>query len=262
MAPRKRNTLSRFFSLILALIVVTSSGVAYYLVYLLNQDNVNVKQVRKVAGIMGGILLGIFILLIAMLFFSGMIAKTLTSLSGIFSLLLILMIGVLMGLFFAILPKVKDESSDEDLERGKLFAIIAATFGTFLVFLVILKIVIAFSKSRRDKVEAEGAAEGKGRGDKKEDTSTSKPATSSSSKPATSSTSKPTTSSTSKPATSSTSKSATSSAVKPTSTTATSKPPPLPPRSTESTLNIQLTPNSSSTSSSTSSQQIFTPVYV
>lgn len=232
MAPRKRNTLSRFLSLILALIVVISSGVAYYLVYLLNQDDVNIKEVRKVAGIMGGVLLGIFILLIIALFFSGIIAKTLTSLSGIFSLLLILMIGVLMGLFFAILPKVKESSSPEDLERGKLFAIIAATLGTFLVFLVILKIVIAFSKSRREKVEAEAATgEAKGRGDKKDVKA------STASKPATSST------------------------VKPTTTTATPRaPPPLPPRPTEPTVSFQLVPSSSSTSSSY--QQVFTPVFV
>lgn len=157
MAGRKKP-FSRFIALILALIVVIASGVAYYLIYLLNQDEINVKEIRKIAGIMGGVLLGLIILIVVFFIFGGaMVAKSLASLSGLLSILLILMIGVLMGLFFAILPKVKEDSTQEDLDRARLFAIIAATFGTFLFFIVIVKFVATFAKARKEvKVEKAG----------------------------------------------------------------------------------------------------------
>jgi len=148
----KKTPLTKIFALFLGLALLTTAGVSFYLIYLLNQEAVDVKKVRITAGsTAGGILALIVLLIIAFIFVGSAFARSLASKSGLFSIFMILCLGVIMGLFFAILPKVKDTSSPEDLQRAKTFAIIASLFGTLLFVIVLLRYAIKYAKVRKEK---------------------------------------------------------------------------------------------------------------
>jgi Mg2+/Co2+ transporter CorB len=96
---------------------------------------------------------------LALVFGAAMVAKSFSGKSGLFSIFMILCLAVIMGLFFAILPKVKDNSSPEDIARARLFAIIASIFGLLLLVIVIIRYIFKFAKASKQKKEIKGGIE-------------------------------------------------------------------------------------------------------
>ncbi len=146
--------LSKFFSLFLALALLVTAAVNFYIVYLLGQVPLDVGKVRKTSILTAVGILVLILLLIFFFVFAGIVAKNLfRGKAGLFSIFVLLILGVVMGLDFAIPPALKRAEIDEndiiDVDRARLFAIIAASFGTLLFLITLIYFIIRISKSAR-----------------------------------------------------------------------------------------------------------------
>ena len=167
--------LSKFFSLFLAISLLVSAAVNFYLVFLLGQTPLPVDKIRKTAILTAVGILVFIILLIIFFVFAGIVAKRLfKGKSGLFSLFILLLLGVIMGLDFAIPPAIKraeaafenGETDILDLGRARLFALIAAAFGTLLFIFTLIYFVIKITKSSKQQKAIEGKPSRKDRKNK------------------------------------------------------------------------------------------------
>jgi len=148
---KKPRPLSRFFFLFLAICLLTTAAVNYYLLFLLGQDPINTSKVRKTSILLAtGILVFILLLIVLFIFFGAVLAKAFASKGGIFSVFFILFLLVVMGLDYAIPPALKRG----DVKKARIFAGIASVFGT-LLFVIILLLIISKSL-KKSKAEGKG----------------------------------------------------------------------------------------------------------
>lgn len=158
MAKGKGRPISKLVAVVFFFLVVATAGINFYLLFLLGQDPIDIKTVRIFAGVTAGIILTILVLLITLFIFSaGAATRAFLGKSGIMSIFIILLLAVVMGLDFALLPMVKTDSSEDSLSRARLFAGIAAGLGTF-VFLLVGTILIArlMRANKKKKAKEEG----------------------------------------------------------------------------------------------------------
>jgi hypothetical protein len=159
------GALSKFFSLFLSLALLTTAGVNFYLVFLLGQTPLPIDKIRRTAILTAVGILVFIVLLIVFFIFAGIVAKSLfRGKSGLLSLFVILLLGVVMGLDFAIPPVIKraeaafeaGETDELDLGRARLFALIAAAFGTLLFIFTLIYFIARITKSSKQQKALEG----------------------------------------------------------------------------------------------------------
>lgn len=177
--PGKRGS-SPLLTMIKLLFIGTllaAAGMNWYLVFLLARDESDFAQIRRFAGITAGFtfsLVVVIIIAVVVLVCTGgaalLFKQGFASISGLFIVILFLLINVVYGLDFAIMPLVKpliDEDpvvANEGPEKAQArkLAIIAASFGTGLiavwVFYYVLIGIGAHAKAKS------GAPAGHGRG--------------------------------------------------------------------------------------------------
>lgn len=149
--------MSRFLAVFLAVLILTTSAIDYYIVFMLNQTPIDEKRIRVFAGITAGILLMLIVALIAICIFAfEIIGRLFSGKAGLMAILFIVMIFVLMALNFAILPKVKAK----DYDAAKRFAAVSGVFGTLLfVITLIIFIVKSVKKGKEKKSYTEALAD-------------------------------------------------------------------------------------------------------
>lgn len=156
--------------LLLILALISAAGIDWYLVYLLNKSPTDYWRLRKFAGIAGGFLFTIAILLIAvfiLMFFTGstFLAKGLLSFQGIYFIFIFVLVWVVFILNFKIMPSAKylagePNATEEEIASARKhilnLAIAAASVGTIIVTLFILYVLIkAIASHKEEKAEEE-----------------------------------------------------------------------------------------------------------
>lgn len=132
--------------------LLAASGINWYIVYLLARDTTDFARVRKFAGIAGGFLFTLFILIIVaviVLFFTGgealLFRKGLVSAQGFVAFTFFIFIIVVAGIDFAIMPIAKGlidvdpVEANQDPAKSKMtkLAIAGAGFGTGIIALAL-----------------------------------------------------------------------------------------------------------------------------
>jgi hypothetical protein len=162
--------LIRALRVLLILALIAAAGIDWYLVFLLNQSPPDYWRLRKFAGIAGGFLFSIAILLVAvfvLMFFTGstFLAKGLFSFAGIYFIFIFVLVWVVFILNFKIMPSAKylagePNATEEEIAAARKhilnLAIAAASVGTVIVFLYLMAgIIRAIISSKQEKAEEE-----------------------------------------------------------------------------------------------------------
>jgi len=148
---KRHKPASIFLALFLAILIIVVSGINFYLVFLLNKtpSEENDHTIRVYAGLSAGIILILIVSLIVLAcFFFELLARLFVGKSGLFAIFFIIVLLVLMGLDFAILPQVKNAN----YERARLFAIIVGVIGLILFVVTLLIFVIkTIKRGKQDR---------------------------------------------------------------------------------------------------------------
>lgn len=140
--------LSKFFFLFLALALLTTAAVNFYLIYLLGQVPLDLGRIRRTSILTATGILVLILLLIVFFVFAGAAAGRLFAGSkGLLSILILLLLAVVMGLDFAIPPVLKGETPN--VGRARLFAIIASIFGTLLFLIVLFRLIFRATRAKK-----------------------------------------------------------------------------------------------------------------
>lgn len=148
------SMMSRFLAIFLALLILATSCIDYYIIFLLNQNPIDEKRIRVFAGLTAGILLMLIVALICVCVFAfEIIGRLFSGKAGLMAMFFIVLIFVLMAMNFAILPKVKAK----DYDSARTIAAVSGVFGT-LLFVITFAIFISKSvKSGKEKKEYKSA---------------------------------------------------------------------------------------------------------
>lgn len=177
-SPGKAKKKTPFFAILRLLLVASllaATGIDWYIVFLLSQSETNFWRVRKMAGIAGGFLISLMVLILVVvigLMFTGagavLFKGGIGSIDFFVSVIFFIFIGCVMGINFAIMPIAKDlgdqvenappqtvEFVNQSEQKDKLFklAIAGAGFGTGLIALFIFYYMVygLIASKKRDK---------------------------------------------------------------------------------------------------------------
>lgn len=146
--------LSRFVAIFFALLILATSGIDYYIIYMLNQETKDEKRIRVFAGLTAGILLTLLVALICVCIFAfEIIGRLFAGKAGLMAMAFVILIFVLMAMNFAILPKVKAKEYDE----AKKIAAIAGVIGTLLFVIAMIIFITKSVKKGKEKKEYKNA---------------------------------------------------------------------------------------------------------
>ncbi len=159
--------MTRLFRIFLIGALLAATGIDWYLVYLFTQTPTDYSRIRRFAGIAGGFLFTLVVLilvLLTLLAFTGagfvILKKGLLSAGGLYAIFIFILLIAVAGINFAIMPAAKslidvpprEESEEYQNQRTYLLrlCIAAAGIGTALILIYILYFILRAVVNKED----------------------------------------------------------------------------------------------------------------